>query len=109
MSISWTVILHVPLAPAWHRPLLGQNSRPFRGKNLSDAGAKSILVNLIFSDPDRDHPQDDAVFQDVLAHTRNVVLPITRLNPANDSRSQVAITRFAGESLWQFTIALARQ
>jgi CHASE2 domain-containing sensor protein len=63
---------------------------------LSDAGARSILVNLIFSDPDRDHPQDDAIFQDVLAHTPNVVLPITRLNPANDAESQVAITRFAG-------------
>lgn len=63
---------------------------------LSDAGAKSILINLTFSDPDRDHPQDDAILQDVLAHTPNAVLPITRLNPANDSQSQVAITRFAG-------------
>jgi adenylate cyclase len=63
---------------------------------LADAGARSILVNLTFSDPDRDHPQDDAVLQDVLAHTPNVVLPITRLNPANDAQSRVAITRFAG-------------
>ena len=66
---------------------------------LSDAGATSILVNLTFSDPDRDHPQDDAALQDVLAHTPNVVLPITRLNPANDSQSQVAITRFAGAQI----------
>ncbi|MCP5412645.1 MAG: CHASE2 domain-containing protein [Alphaproteobacteria bacterium] len=66
---------------------------------LSDAGARSILVNLTFSDPDRDHPDDDAIFQDVLAHTPNVVLPITRLNPANDGLSQVAITRFAGAQL----------
>ena len=64
--------------------------------DLSDAGAKSILVNLTFSDPDKDHPQDDATLQDVLAHTPNVVLPITRLNPANDGQSQIAITRFAG-------------
>ena len=63
---------------------------------LADAGARAILVNLTFSDPDRDHPQDDAVLQDVLAHTPNVVLPITRLNPANDAQSRVAITRFAG-------------
>lgn len=67
--------------------------------DLSDAGAKSILINLTFSDPDKDHPQDDATFQDVLAHTPNVVLPITRLNPANDSQSQVAITRFAGAQI----------
>ena len=66
---------------------------------LSDAGARSILVNLTFSDPDRDHPQDDALFQDVLAHTANLVLPITRLNPANDSQSRVAITRFAGAQI----------
>lgn len=66
---------------------------------LSDAGAKSILVNFTFSDPDKDHPQDDATFQDVLAHTPNVVLPITRLDPANDAQSQVAITRFAGAQI----------
>ena len=64
--------------------------------DLSDAGARSIMVNLTFSDPDKDHPQDDATFQDVLAHTPNVVLPITRLNPANDSQSRVSISRFAG-------------
>ena len=64
--------------------------------DLSDAGARAIMINLTFSDPDKDHPQDDATFQDVLTHTPNVVLPITRLNPANDSQSQVAITRFAG-------------
>ena len=63
---------------------------------LSDAGAKSILVNFTFSDPDRDHPEADAVLQDVLSHTPNVVLPLTRLNPANDAQSQVAITRFTG-------------
>ena len=66
---------------------------------LSDAGARSILINLTFSDPDRDHPQDDATFQDVLAHTPGAVLPITRLNPANDSQSQVAITHFAGAQI----------
>ena len=66
---------------------------------LSDAGAKSILVNFTFSDPDKDHPQDDATFQDVLAHTPNVVLPITRLDAANDRQSQVAITRFAGAQI----------
>ena len=66
---------------------------------LSDAGAKSILVNFTFSDPDKDHPDDDATFQDVLAHTPNVVMPITRLNPANDQLSHVAITRFAGAQI----------
>jgi len=66
---------------------------------LSDAGAKSILLNMTFSDPDRDHPQDDAIFQDVLAHTPNLVLPITRLNPTSDHQSQVAITRFAGAQI----------
>ncbi len=66
---------------------------------LSDAGAKSILVNFTFSDPDKDHPEDDATFQDVLAHTPNVVMPITRLKPANDRLSQVAITHFAGAQI----------
>jgi len=66
---------------------------------LSEARAKSILVNFTFSDPDKDHPDDDATFQDVLAHTPNVVLPITRLDPANDRQSQVAITQFAGAQI----------
>lgn len=66
---------------------------------LSGAGAKSILVNFTFSDPDKDHPEDDATFQDVLAHTPNVVLPITRLDAANDRQSQVAITHFAGAQI----------
>jgi CHASE2 domain-containing sensor protein len=84
------------LAPAhgrwpWPRSVIAETIA-----DLSDAGAKSILVNLTFSDPDKDHPQDDAILQDVLAHTPTVVLPITRLNPANDSQSQVAIARFAG-------------
>ena len=67
--------------------------------DLADAGARAILINLTFSDPDKDHPEDDATFQDVLAHTPNVVLPITRLNPANDGQSQIAITRFAGAQI----------
>ena len=67
--------------------------------DLADAGARSILINLTFSDADKDHPEDDATFQDVLTHTPNVVLPITRLNPANDSQSKVAITRFAGAQI----------
>ena len=75
--------------------------------DLSDAGAKSILINLTFSDPDKDHPQDDATFQDVLAHTPIAVLPISRLDPANDSQSLVAITRFAG-ALIRDPVAAAR-
>ncbi len=87
------------LAPAhgrwpWPRSVLAETVA-----GLADAGAKSILINLTFSDPDKDHPQDDAIFQDVLAHTPNAVLPITRLNPANDRQSQVAITRFAGAQI----------
>jgi adenylate cyclase len=84
------------LAPAhgrwpWPRSVIAETVA-----GLSEAGARSILVNLIFSDPDRDHPQDDAILQDVLAHTPNVVLPITRLNSANDRLSRVAIIRFSG-------------
>jgi adenylate cyclase len=66
---------------------------------LSDAGAKSILVNLTFSDPDIAHKDDDATLEDVLAHAPTVVLPLTRLNPANDGASQVSITRFAGAEI----------
>ena len=63
---------------------------------LADAGARSILVNVTLSDPDKDHPDDDAIFADVARQTRPVVFPVTRLNPANDGLSQVAMTRFPG-------------
>mgnify|MGYP000275835355 CR=1 FL=1 len=63
---------------------------------LADAGARSILVNVTLSDPDKDHPDDDAIFADVARRTRPVVFPVTRLNPANDALSQVAMTRFPG-------------
>ncbi len=63
---------------------------------LADAGARSILLNVTLSDPDTDHPDDDAIFAEVVRQTRPVVFPVTRLDPANDHLSQVAMTRFPG-------------
>jgi CHASE2 domain-containing sensor protein len=75
----------------WPRSVLAETLA-----GLSDAGAKAVLVNLTLSDPDKDHPDDDATLQDVLSRAPNVVFPITRLNPANDALSTVAITNFQG-------------
>ena len=75
----------------WPRSVLAEGLA-----GLSAAGAKSVALNVMLSDPDLAHPEDDATFNDVAAHTPNLVFPISRLDPANDARSEVAITAFAG-------------
>ena len=75
----------------WPRSVLAEGLA-----GLSAAGAKSVALNIMLSDPDTAHPDDDATFDDVAAHTPNLVFPISRLDAANDARSEVAITAFAG-------------
>ena len=78
----------------WPRSVLAEGLA-----GLSAAGAKSVALNVMLSDPDLAHPDDDATFNDVAARTPNLVFPITRLDTANDARSEVAITAFAGAKI----------
>ena len=75
----------------WPRSVLAEGLA-----GLSGAGAKSVALNVMLSDPDTAHPEDDAAFDDVAARTSNLAFPITRLDTANDAKSEVAITAFAG-------------
>jgi len=63
---------------------------------LSDLGARAIALNVMLSDPDKDHPNDDRAFADVAAATRNVVYPLVRLNPKNDAISAVRVSAIPG-------------
>lgn len=78
----------------WPRSVLAEGLA-----GLSAAGAKSVVLNVMLSDPDLAHPDEDATFNDVAAHTPNLVFPITRLDAANDAKSEVAITAFAGAQI----------
>lgn len=78
----------------WPRSVLAEGLA-----GLSAAGAKSVALNIMLSDPDLSHPEDDALFEDVAAHTPNLAFPITRLDPRNDGLSRVAITAFAGAKI----------
>jgi adenylate cyclase len=75
----------------WPRSVLAEQIA-----GLQAAGASAILLNLTLSDPDKDHPDDDATFAEVVRQVRPVAFPVTRLDPANDRLSQVAMTRFPG-------------
>lgn len=78
----------------WPRSVLAEGLA-----GLSAAGAKSVALNVMLSDPDTAHPDDDATFDEVAAHTPNLVFPITRLDAANDAKSEVSITAFAGAQI----------
>jgi len=78
----------------WPRSVLAEGLA-----GLAAAGAKSVVLNIMLSDPDLSHPDDDAAFDDVAAHTPKLVFPITRLDAANDARSKVAITAFPGAKI----------
>jgi CHASE2 domain-containing sensor protein len=60
--------------------------------NLSDAGAASIVLNVMLSDPDKSNLDSDNTFNDIASATPNVVHPMIRLSPENDKLSQIAIS-----------------
>lgn len=66
---------------------------------ISDAGARSVVLNVMMSDPDKVNPQADSIFNDVAANTPNAIFPLVRLNPKNDSGSQVQAKMLPGVRL----------
>ena len=78
---------------------------------VSDAGARSVVFNVMMSDADKTNPQADLLFNDVAANTPNAVFPLLRLNPKNDAESQVQAkmlpsVRFKDEAAGESTIAV---
>ena len=57
--------------------------------SIADAGASGIYLSIMLSDPDRNNPNDDNIFQYVAAHTPNVVYPLVRLPTEGDASSNV--------------------
>ncbi len=67
--------------------------------STADAGAKSIVFNIMASDLDKSNPDSDKIFNEIAANTPNAVFPIIRLNPKNDKLSQVLAKNISGVEL----------
>jgi len=56
---------------------------------MTEAGARVVLFNVLFTDPDKSNPDADSAMEVAAAITPNVVFPVVRLNPDNDAISQL--------------------
>jgi adenylate cyclase len=56
----------------------------------------AIVYDITFSDLDVDHPDADRYFRDVVARHANTYFAMIRLNPANDSLSELKLARLPG-------------
>lgn len=65
-------------------------------EGLARQGARAIVFDITFSDPDIYHPESDRYFRDVAARHGNVFFPMIRLNPQNDALSELRLGRLAG-------------
>lgn len=68
----------------WPRSVLADGLQ-----RLNDSGARAVLFNVMLSDPDKNNPDADAAMEATAAMLPNVAYPVIRLNPQNDSRSQL--------------------
>ncbi len=61
-------------------------------ERMNQAGARAILMNVMLSDPDKNAPDSDAAMEATAAMSPNIAYPLIRLNPANDSKSQLKVS-----------------
>lgn len=65
-------------------------------QKLSDLGARGVMLNVLYSDPDKGNPDGDAAMDATAAMTRNIAFPIVRLAPENDAKSQLKVAAIPG-------------
>ena len=58
---------------------------------ITQAGVRAVLMNVMFSDLDKNNPDSDAAMEATAAMTSNIAFPLIRLNPLNDSKSQLKV------------------
>lgn len=66
---------------------------------LEGSGAKSVIFNILITDPDLGNEQSDAILNDIAAESKVVVFPLVRLPKENDSKSSLHISSVGGASL----------
>lgn len=68
----------------WPRQVLGEFV-----EQIEKQRPKAIVFDILFSDPDVYNPDSDAYFDAAIAATGNTFFPMLRLDPADDSLSQI--------------------
>lgn len=68
----------------WPRQVLGEFV-----EQIEKQQPKAIVFDILFSDPDVYNPDSDAYFDAAIAATGNTFFPMLRLDPADDSLSQI--------------------
>lgn len=84
----------------WPRSVLAETIA-----TLEEKGASAIVLNVMTSDADKANPEGDRAFQEVAASAEHAVYPMIRLNPANDSKSEVLVKNIPGAVLPDTTAA----
>ena len=65
-------------------------------ENIEEQQPKAIIFDILFSDPDVYNKESDDYFNEVAGATTNTFFPMLRLNPQNDSLSQVTPAMIPG-------------
>lgn len=60
--------------------------------DLESHGAEAVVFDILFADPDTQNPASEAAFDRYVRGSRHSFYPIARLNPANDSKSQITLS-----------------
>jgi CHASE2 domain-containing sensor protein len=63
---------------------------------LEGQGAKAVVFDILFSDADTLNPSADASFATAVANSKTSYFPVLRLNPDNDSASQIHASQLPG-------------
>ena len=63
---------------------------------VNQLGAKALVFDIVFSDPDKFNPKSDAAFNAALENAPNVFLPIIRLNEEADRQSKLKASQIPG-------------
>lgn len=61
-------------------------------ERLSEAGVRSVLFNVLVTDPDKSNPDSDSAMEATSALMPNVAYPLIRLNSKNDPISQLRVS-----------------
>lgn len=78
----------------WSRDVLADGLQKF-----NELGTRAVLFNVLFSDPDKNNPDADAVMDVTAQINRAVSFPLIRLNPKNDDQSQLKVAQIPGVQL----------
>jgi CHASE2 domain-containing sensor protein len=70
----------------WPRAVLAEVAA-----KLEQLGARAVVFDILFSDPDVTNPDSEAIFDHYVAASRRSFYASVRLNPRNDAVSQISV------------------